>query len=203
MNPQIHALAVDAAGGRWTPAMVLISGGVGRGKTFTARVVTRWAHAREAAARVARCPVCANERQVKRGNGYGACECTCRRPFTVEHVFAYRVGDAARSLLTLFTLVDGFDDRADAARGRLADLLGCSLLIIDDLGSERNPPPTFESALASLVEQRAEVCMPTWVITNNSPEEIAARYGARNYSRIVNAAEPITITGRDRRKRNS
>lgn len=132
---------------------------------------------------------------------YGACKCLSRRLLKIEHVRAFRIGDPAHSLLTIFTLAEGFDDRADAARKRIADMLGADLLIIDDLGSERNPPPTFEPALSSLVEQRTEARKPTWIITNITGDEIENRYKARAHSRIVGPAETILLTGRDRRRR--
>lgn len=201
MNARIKSLVKSAMAGRPEIPVAIIAGHPGVGKTFTARVLARWAQMREAVAKRARCPICDNERIMKRGNGYGPCDCMRRKPFTVEHVRAFKLGDARNSLLTIFTNEGGFDERGDAARIRIGELIGCAVLIIDDLGSERNPPPTFEPALSSLVEQRTEAGKLTLIITNIGGNDLRDRYGARNYSRIVNAAEVIPMHGEDRRKR--
>lgn len=201
MNRRIHELALAASLGEPAPPVVVIAGGVGRGKSFTARVIARWAAAKNARQAVGKCPSCDGSRLVEGPDGWRYCECSKRRGFKVEHIRAYKVGDAAHSLLTIFTLAEGFDDRAEAARKRVADMLAADLLIIDDLGSERNPPPTFEPALSSLVEQRTEKRRPTWIITNITGDEIANRYKERAHSRITGPAETILLTGRDRRRR--
>lgn len=115
------------------------------------------------------------------------------------YIQSFRVGDRENSMLALFADEASYDERGDTARKRIGNMIDADLLIIDDLGNERNPPATFEAGLASLLDQRKEKKRPTWIITNETRDDLLGKYGARNFSRIVNAAEVVKITGRDRR----
>jgi len=93
-----------------------------------------------------------------------------------------------------------FGESADVARVALQNLIAADLLIIDDIGNEKNPPPTFEPGLSSLIDQRQEKKRFTLFITNIQRGDVAARYGDRIYSRMINASFPIKMMGKDRRK---
>jgi len=120
-------------------------------------------------------------------------------PMFPAYIQSFRIGDRENSMLSLFADEASFDERGERARARIGNLITADLLVIDDLGNERNPPATFEAGLASLLDQRKEKNRPTWIITNETRGDLLNKYGARNFSRIVNAAEVVKITGRDRR----
>lgn len=103
------------------------------------------------------------------------------------------------SLINLFVLEAMGGEDGHTAKEILSLFIRCDLLIIDDLGNERNPPPTFEPGISSLMEQRYELKRPTWVISNFRPDMVRDKYGDRIYSRIYSAAKIIPFTGRDRR----
>lgn len=154
------------------PLIALIVGHAGTGKTFHMEVVMRWA------------------RQVVAPYLFASYICT------------FLLGNMEQSLIGLISNESSYDERGDKARERIGSLITSQLLIIDDLGNERNPPPSFEAGLSSLIDQRTKARRPTWIVTNESFEGIQQRYGARNFSRIVNAAEVIKISGKDRRKKH-
>lgn len=172
MNPKILEQVKALRDGGSPAAVVIISGSPGRGKSFTTRVIRRWARLRDT---------------------------KLQKWIWIEVIRPYKMADHDNSLVHLFSSEAAYGEKADAAQKRLASLLACHLLIIDDLGNERNPPPTFEPGLASLFEQRWDANRPTWVITNLEPDEIKNRYGDRNFSRIWVAAKVVPFTGRDRR----
>lgn len=191
MNAKIkEQVALLRTGGK-PHRVMMITGEPGRGKSFMAKVIERWAVMNNR-------PFFHNEFDGKiyvKPDYDGP----ARKYIRVELVRTYKTSDAFNSLSHLFSMETGFGEMMEAASKRLANLITAKLLIIDDLGNERNPPPTFEPGLASLVEQRWDEQRPTWVITNLTAAQIGDRYGDRNLSRIYNAAKIIPFTGRDRR----
>ncbi len=68
--------------------------------------------------------------------------------------------------------------------------LDCDLLIIDDLGTEFGSAFTV-SCLYNLLNTRQNRALATIISTNLSPEELAAKYEDRIYSRIVGAGTRV------------
>ena len=171
----IEQLALIRCGAKFHRVM-LITGKAGRGKSFMSRAVKRWADF--------------GMRSYLAGGD---------KPVSVELVRTYIAGEPFNSLCSLFSTEAGFGDSTERATERICELIRTRLLIIDDLGNEKNPPPTFEPGLASVIEQRWDKHRPTWVITNLTQDQMQQRYGDRLFSRIWNAAKIVPVTGRDRR----
>jgi DNA replication protein DnaC len=76
--------------------------------------------------------------------------------------------------------------------------LECTLLIIDDLGTEFSSQFTV-SALYNLLNARQNKGLATIISTNLSSEELARRYEDRIYSRIIGTARILPFEGKDRR----
>lgn len=149
--------------------ILLITGSVGRGKTYLMRKMMAWA----------------NEQP--------------RAYLFPVWKYVSRPGEEMDSLIYLFTAETFMDERGDAARAEVRSIAKAKLLFIDDLGGERNPPPTFESGLASLIEQRVDLGAHTVISTNLGEKRLQERYGDRNLSRIVGFSQPIELIGPDRR----
>lgn len=74
-----------------------------------------------------------------------------------------------------------------------------SLLILDDLGAERDAD--YErSIMVELLEARHRRRVLTIVATNLRPDELTARYGSRVTSRFSESMHPVAMTGEDRRR---
>lgn len=87
------------------------------------------------------------------------------------------------------------DEKADAA-SRVRQLLGCDLLILDDLGTEMTTAFT-QSALYSLLDGRLRAGKKTIVSTNLDRDGIAERYGAALASRLGGEYAWLEFRGRD------
>lgn len=93
--------------------------------------------------------------------------------------------------------------RPGGDEGALARYMAASLLLLDDLGSERPTEWTGER-LYALVNRRWLEERPTVVTSNLAPDELEAALGSRTYSRLVgNDALVVKLTGPDRRRRNA
>ena len=87
----------------------------------------------------------------------------------------------------------------------LEDLTRPSLLIIDDLGAERNTEYSLEQIYA-VIDSRYSSGKPMILTTNLTLEEMenpGDRSHARIYSRILERCVPVLIHGPDLRKRNA
>ena len=83
----------------------------------------------------------------------------------------------------------------------IASFNRCSLLIIDDLGIERNTEYALEQVYA-VVDERYKAGLPLIITTNlaisqlRNPEDVAH---ARIYSRVLEMCTPVHVPGLDRR----
>lgn len=76
----------------------------------------------------------------------------------------------------------------------------CSLLILDDLGTEMHTAFTM-SCLYNLINTRLNKGKSTIINTNLSPEELRKTYTDRITSRIFGCFEPLLFSGKDIRMR--
>ena len=81
----------------------------------------------------------------------------------------------------------------------MRQLLGCDLLILDDLGTEMSTAFT-QSAIYSLIDGRLRAGKKTIISTNLGYDGIAERYGAALASRLNGEYEWLTFRGRDIRE---
>lgn len=77
----------------------------------------------------------------------------------------------------------GEDEPTDVRRA-----MSCGLLLLDDMGSERNIP---SNAVPDVVFERHAEGRPTWVTTWMSPEKMAERYGDGIARRVFEGAVVI------------
>ena len=106
--------------------------------------------------------------------------------------------DSAQNIISDFE-----DDRFRSGYGnyesRSEKYLDCSLLIIDDLGTEFTNQFTV-STLYNLLNSRQNRGLSTVISTNLSPDELAAKYEDRIYSRIIGrGCRVLVFDGKDRR----
>ena len=87
-------------------------------------------------------------------------------------------------------------DRDENAKAERERLLGCDLLILDDLGTEMTTSFTV-SALYELVNTRLTTGKKTIISTNLSVPEISARYSAQIASRIGGEYLTMQFYGED------
>ena len=87
-------------------------------------------------------------------------------------------------------------DRDEDAKIQRERLLGCDLLILDDLGTEMTTAFTV-SALYEIVNTRLTTGKKTIISTNLSVSDIAARYSAQISSRIGGEYEALQFYGED------
>lgn len=161
------------------PKTLLIGGVPGVGKSFDMKVMGRWVR-------------WMNNQNYKEP-GYN--------PVRVLEVDSYLFGGF--NLLDTFTRAarndydsDDFKDfKDDCDRLRWADLL-----FVDDVGGERNPPPSFEPGLRSLLNQRTDAGLFTCMTCNLTAAEIKERLGDRTFSRVMLGGAVVILTGKDRRK---
>ncbi len=83
-----------------------------------------------------------------------------------------------------------------AASEKVTRILGCDLLILDDLGTELTTSFT-QSALYNIVNTRLTERRKTIISTNLSDAELAARYIPQTVSRIAGEYETLLFEGRD------
>lgn len=77
------------------------------------------------------------------------------------------------------------------------------LLIIDDLGIERNTEYALEQVYA-VIDERYKAGLPVIITTNLTMDELrrpADVAHARIYSRVLEMCTPVQITGEDRRQK--
>jgi DNA replication protein DnaC len=79
------------------------------------------------------------------------------------------------------------------------ELVGCDVLVLDDLGTERPTDWTAER-MGALVNRRWLEERPMVVTTNLLPAELEEAVGARTYSRLADHAVALRLTGDDRRR---
>lgn len=84
----------------------------------------------------------------------------------------------------------------DSLRAFTADLYGCDLLIIDDLGTEFTNA-FVASQLFSCISERGLNRHSTIISTNLSLREMQSRYSDRVFSRITSTYEICKLTGKD------
>ena len=84
----------------------------------------------------------------------------------------------------------------DSLREFTADLYGCDLLIIDDLGTEFTNA-FVASQLFSCISERGLNRHSTIISTNLSLREMQSRYSDRVFSRITSTYEICKLTGKD------
>lgn len=107
------------------------------------------------------------------------------------------VYDSAQNLL--FKLEKEHFNRSEKYDGAREAMLGCDLLIIDDLGAEFSTTFTV-AAIHDIINSRLLACLPTIISTNFTMEELEARYSERVTSRIIGGYTVLRFFGRDVRQ---
>ena len=104
---------------------------------------------------------------------------------------------AYESAVALFSKLekDHFRPDEDSAR-EVAELRQCTLLIIDDLGTELTGSFTI-SALYALVNERLMAGKPTIISTNLNIDEIRQRYSPQIASRLEGGYQVLPFVGQD------
>ena len=105
------------------------------------------------------------------------------------------VTNFARLVNTLSGMYEGKQDYID-------ELINFDLVVIDDLGSERDTPYMYE-IIQNIVDSRYRAKLPTIVTTNLTSEELkhpAEMKQQRIYSRLFEMCLPVEVEGKDRRK---
>jgi DNA replication protein DnaC len=92
----------------------------------------------------------------------------------------------------------GYGEKAGAADAILEAVEAVDLLVLDDLGTERDNDFALEK-LYQIVNSRYLHERQTLITTNCTPKELAERIGMRILSRIGEMCVPLTFTGPDRR----
>lgn len=91
-------------------------------------------------------------------------------------------------------------DKNSTDRGEAEELLlGCDLLVLDDLGTEFSTSFTI-AWLYNIINTRLMRKLPTIISTNLTPEELEARYAERITSRLTNCYDSLKFFGRDIRQ---
>lgn len=76
------------------------------------------------------------------------------------------------------------------------DVLGCDLLILDDLGTEYKSSYTV-ACLYNIINTRISAKLPTVISTNFSLDELEEKYDQRITSRITGTFKLLTLEGND------
>ncbi len=105
--------------------------------------------------------------------------------------------DSTQNILADFE-ADRFRNNYGKEEERSDKYLDCTLLIIDDLGTEFVNQFTI-SALYNLLNTRQNKGLATIISTNLTPDELARKYEDRIYSRIIGAAKILPFEGKDHR----
>lgn len=84
----------------------------------------------------------------------------------------------------------------DQNREEIQKIMGCDLLIVDDLGTEL-PGNFVTAALYTLVNDRLLAGKPMVISTNLNVEEIAKRYSPQIASRLQGSFQRLTFVGED------
>ena len=93
---------------------------------------------------------------------------------------------------------DRFKSGYGREESRSDKYLECTLLIIDDLGTEFSNQFTL-STIYNLLNTRLNRGLATIISTNLSPDELARKYEDRVYSRIIGGAKIMPFEGKDKR----
>ncbi len=103
--------------------------------------------------------------------------------------------------LRLFELLNGHVFRRNGQtfdEDAYNSLFDCSLLIIDDLGTEVMNSATVTAAeLFQILNERDNARKPTIISSNLSLEQLKDNYSERSFSRILGSYELIRFTGED------
>lgn len=78
----------------------------------------------------------------------------------------------------------------------LEEMIGCDLLVMDDLGTEFSGP-FAASCLYELLNTRLLAGLPTLISTNLTADQLSARYGEAITSRIIGVFRPVIFYGSD------
>ena len=106
--------------------------------------------------------------------------------------------DSTQNIISDFE-ADRFKSGYGREENKSEKYLNCTLLIIDDLGTEFQNSFTV-STLYNLLNARQNSDLPTIISTNLSPEELSAKYEDRIFSRIMgNGTKVLPFMGNDRR----
>ena len=77
--------------------------------------------------------------------------------------------------------------------------LAPKVILFDDIGAEKQSE-WVQERLYSLVNFRVSNSLANIFTSNCSLDELAAKVGARTYSRIVGCAQPVNLSGKDMRR---
>ncbi len=106
--------------------------------------------------------------------------------------------DSTQNIISDFE-ADRFRSGYGREEGRSEKYLECTLLIIDDLGTEFSNQFTL-ATIYNLLNSRQNKGLATIISTNLSPEELARKYEDRIYSRIIGSGSKILpFEGKDHR----
>ena len=106
--------------------------------------------------------------------------------------------DSTQNIISDFE-ADRFKSGYGREENKSEKYLNCTLLIIDDLGTEFQNSFTV-STLYNLLNARQNSDLPTIISTNLSPEELSAKYEDRIFSRIMGSGTKVLpFMGNDRR----
>lgn len=106
--------------------------------------------------------------------------------------------DSTQNIISDFE-ADRFRSSYSREECRSEKYLECTLLIIDDLGTEFSNQFTL-ATIYNLLNSRQNKGLATIISTNLSPEELARKYEDRIYSRIIGGGSKILpFEGKDRR----
>ena len=106
--------------------------------------------------------------------------------------------DSTQNILSDFE-ADRFKSGYGREENRADKYLECTLLIIDDLGTEFSNQFTL-ATIYNLLNSRQNKGLATIISTNLSPEELARKYEDRIYSRIIGGGSKILpFDGKDKR----
>jgi len=98
----------------------------------------------------------------------------------------------------------GEDEDVLSEQDVIEPLLQADKLFIEDIGTGKSEG-SYESdfairTLERILDERLENCLPTFITTNKSVEEIAISFDDRIASRIVGGCKIVKLSGEDRRK---
>ena len=91
---------------------------------------------------------------------------------------------------------------SDSSRTVLESAKNCELLVLDDLGVEKDTEWT-EERMFLILDHRWQWNLPTIIATNLSEDGMAERLSDRIYSRIHDGAKILVIQGKDYRHESS
>lgn len=116
--------------------------------------------------------------------------------------FAYAVakemycGGAKVKIWQAADLMEKLRPSNDNAQTVLASAKDSKLLVLDDLGSEKESEWT-EERLFYIIDHRWQWGLPTVVVSNLTEQALKERLSDRVYSRLLDGAEVLLITGKD------